>query len=212
MAATDFPHVFHTQEFTMSSPISYIRKFIRFFPLLPFRRQSGGFFYKSYDFFSLFSVIVRCYYESAYETEVGAMKNIEKSSEKPVSISENLNIIYSNMQITRIETNPGTGLLTITGAFAQREAQKILYENVFFSQIDQSDVGERIAIAIELTPDELRGADRKILADRLIKDCGLTHVDTLDEIARRGYRFFAHYIVNQEERVIIAKGLSVRGC
>ena len=140
------------------------------------------------------------------------MKNIEKCSEKPVSISENLNIIYSNMQITRVETDPGTGLLTITGAFAQREAQKILYESVLYSQIDRSAVGERIAIAIELTPDELRGTDRRTLAARLIKDCGLTHVDALDEIARRGYRFFAHYIVNQEERVIIAKGLSVRGC
>ena len=148
-------------------------------------------------------------YRTVHETEVGAIESITKGGDKPVSNIENLDIIYSNMQITRIETNPETGMLTITGAYAQREAQKILYEGVLFSQIDQNAVGERIAIAIALTPDELRTADRRTLAARLIKDCGLTHADVIDEIDRRGYRFFAHYIVNQEERIIIAKGLSI---
>ena len=135
--------------------------------------------------------------------EVGDIKSGDTST------ADNLNVIYSNVEIIRVETEPETGLLSIMSAYADSYEQRIVYENVLYSQIDQSAVGKRIAIVSELTPGDLRNVNRQALASRLIKECDLSNTDALDEMAKRGYRFFTHYIVNEDELIIIAKKLAV---
>jgi hypothetical protein len=116
-------------------------------------------------------------------------------------------VLYGNARIRRVENDPLSGTLTITAVCAEGEEQKAVYQDVLYSQADPKAEGKHIAIVVELTPDELRDSKHLRPAARLQSDLGLVSLDALDEMNRRGYRLFCHFIAQREDLLVVAKGL-----
>ena len=119
------------------------------------------------------------------------------------------NFLYGNVRVRRVERNQAAGALIIRAVYAEREEQEIVYSDVLYSQISKSVEGERIAMAVELMPDEYRGAKHESSSVRFQKDCNLQNLDSLEEMTRRGYRLFVHYIGERDECIVIAKSLRI---
>ena len=120
-----------------------------------------------------------------------------------------LNVLYGNGRVRCVQTHPLNGTLVIKTVCFEGEEQTALYQQVLYSQIDQAAEGKRMAIAVELTPEELRGGKHRQLIKRFQADCGLENMDVVEEMILRGYRFFAHYIGASDELLIVAKGLQI---
>lgn len=118
------------------------------------------------------------------------------------------NLLYSNVRIRHVDQDPAAGTLLIRAVYAEREEQKILYDGVLYSQIDKAVEGKRMALAVEIMPEECRGEKHQAAIARFRKDCGLQSFDSIGEISRRGYRLFVHYIEAMEDCIVIAKNLS----
>jgi len=118
------------------------------------------------------------------------------------------NYLYGNVRIRRIEPDLAAGALMVRAVYAESQEQKIYYYNVLYSQLDKTVEGNRIALTVEITPEEYRGAKHQISALRFQKDCGLQNLNSLEEMARRGYRLFMHYAGERDEYIVIAKSLS----
>jgi hypothetical protein len=116
---------------------------------------------------------------------------------------------YSNVRVRRISMNHASGILVVRAVYAEREEQKILYEGVLYSQLDQSAQGKHISLVVELSPDEYRDARHQTSAARFKNDCRLNNLDALEEISSRGYRLFSHYIGKSENSIVIAKNLVI---
>ena len=124
-------------------------------------------------------------------------------------IRDSFDVLFGNVRLQRVETDPLTGTLTLRAACAEGGEQKILYEGVLYSQIGSGSEGKRIAIAVELTPDELRGDRHQFPAARFRTDCGLRDLDVLEELNRCGYRLFSHFVGVHDELIVVARGLLV---
>jgi hypothetical protein len=118
-------------------------------------------------------------------------------------------VLCGNIYVNRVETVPISSSLSIKSDCIGGLEERLMYSDVLYSQIDEDLEGERIAIVFELTADEFRDTDQGVPAARFLRECGLDNTDTLEEISKRGYRFFSHYIVNRGERVVIAKGFKM---
>ena len=126
-----------------------------------------------------------------------------------MSNHDGFGVLYGNVRVRSVETNPLTGTLTLKAAYAEGQEQKIQYEGVLYSQIDADTEGRRVAIVTELTPEELRGEKHQSMAARFQADCGLNSLDAVEEMNRRGYRLFSHFVGKSDELIVVAKGLQV---
>ena len=118
-------------------------------------------------------------------------------------------VLFCYVLISRVENNEAKGTLTITALSGERERQKIVYQNVLYSQIGKESEGKRIAIAEELTPEELRSNRHRAAAQRFIDDCSLKNLNTLEKMMERGYHFYTHYIGEKYENIVVAKSLCI---
>lgn len=116
-------------------------------------------------------------------------------------------LLYSNVRVRGVAPDIAAGALTVKVVYAEREEQKMLYDGVLYSQLDESSVGKLIALAMELIPDEYRGGKHMASAKKFQQDCNLKNLNALDEMVRQGYRIFTHYIGDQDEYIVIAKKL-----
>jgi hypothetical protein len=114
------------------------------------------------------------------------------------------------MRVRHVESDQVTGTLLVKGAYADREEQKMLYNGVFYSQIDKSTEGKHIVLVEELLPEEFRDVKHQASIRRLQNDCNMQNLDSLDEMVRNGYRLFAHYAGKRDEYIVIARGLSIQ--
>ena len=120
-----------------------------------------------------------------------------------------LDVLYGNMRIRRVEADPLAGTLIVRAVCVEGEEQTALYQDVLYSQLDPNAEGKRIAIVVELTPDELRGGKHQSPAARFQRDCELDNMDAVEEMSRRGYRLFLHFVGQSDEFLVVAKGLRV---
>ena len=123
--------------------------------------------------------------------------------------SNSCDYLYGNVRVGSVIRDVASGALTIKVVCAEREEQKMHYENVLYSQLDDAVEGNLVAIAMELTPDEYRDAKHKVSAKLFREDCSLNSLDPLDEMIRQGYRIFTHYVGEHDELIIIAKRLII---
>ena len=117
--------------------------------------------------------------------------------------------LYSNVRVGSVAPDPASGELSVKVIFAEREVHSMLYEGVLYSQLNENAEGKRIALAIELSPDEYRNAKHRASSRSFQEECRLNGLDSLDEMIRRGYRIFTHYVGDQDECVVIAKRLNI---
>lgn len=82
--------------------------------------------------------------------------------------------------------------------------QDIVYEGMFYSQLDESSAGLIIDSVAELTPDELKLPEHESAAARLYADCGADDY-FLRDMYRRGNRLFTHRARGGGEYIVLAK-------
>lgn len=127
----------------------------------------------------------------------------------PHEIHNNGDLLYSNVRVSSVAPDLASGTLTVKVICAEREEQRMHYDGVLYSQLDQSSEGKLIALAMELTPNEYRNGKHTSSAASFQKDCGLKDFNALDEMVRQGYRIFTHYAGDQDEYIVIAKRLLI---
>jgi hypothetical protein len=114
-------------------------------------------------------------------------------------------VLCGNIYVNSVENISISSSLSIKSEIIGGVEEQLLYSDVLYSQIDGNLGGERIAVVSELSAGEFCAVDNGVPAARFLRECGFESIDTLDEISKRGYRFFSHYIVNRGVRVVIAK-------
>ena len=127
----------------------------------------------------------------------------------PHELQNSGDLLYSNVRVSSVAPDIAAGTLTVKIIYAEREEQKLLYDEVLYSQLGKDAEGKRIALAMELTPDDYREGKHSKSAVIFQKECKLKDLSPLDEMIRQGYRIFTHYVGEQDEYVVIAKRLLI---
>ena len=84
--------------------------------------------------------------------------------------------------------------------------QEIVYEGMFYSQLDETAVGESVVLVVELAPQQL-WQQHSSAARRLCEDCGASQV-FLQEMLLRGNHLYFHKTVSDKEYLVLAKRLA----
>jgi hypothetical protein len=112
----------------------------------------------------------------------------------------NAGVIYRDAIILSV-TREGSGL-RLRGLRSDGYRLDVFYEDVLYSQIDETSVNSRVSLVKELSFDEFLEPRREI------PDLGQ---DSLDRVARRECRVYAHYSDggDLDARIILASGVRV---
>ncbi|MDR1559821.1 MAG: hypothetical protein LBS84_09030 [Clostridiales bacterium] len=116
-------------------------------------------------------------------------------------------MLYGNVRIRKIRNTANGDGLRIKVLYAEREYQDIYYDDVFFSQIDESCLGLDILYAEEVTVTEML-AKRYDCVTRFIMSNGKGDA-VLSELKDTGFRFFINYLSRRQEYLVVAKSVFV---
>ncbi|WP_027398410.1 hypothetical protein [Anaerovorax odorimutans] len=114
-------------------------------------------------------------------------------------------IYYANARLMRVVSDEVSGDLRIRVVFDEREEREIVYEGMYYSQIDESNVGLVITLATEITPTQLIEPEYRQAAARLYDECGADEV-FLKDMIKRGSRLFIHH-TDKGGYLVLAKRL-----
>jgi hypothetical protein len=98
-----------------------------------------------------------------------------------------------------------SGDLRIRAVFDEREEQKLIYEGMYYSQLDESSVGVVVTLASEITPAQLMEPEYRHTAARLYDECGVDDAFLWD-MHKRGSRLFIHH-TDKGSYLVLAKRL-----
>jgi len=101
-------------------------------------------------------------------------------------------IFYANARLKQIVADEVSGDLRIRAVFDEREERELVYEGMYYSQLDESCVGLVITLAAEITQTQLTEPEYRQAADRLYDECGMDDV-FLQDMLKRGSRLFIHH-------------------
>jgi hypothetical protein len=118
--------------------------------------------------------------------------------------------LYSNVRVRSVTPDTESGMLTLKVIYAEREEQRVIFDEVIYSQLGKNAEGRHILLAIELMPDEYRDAKHRTSAAQFLNDCKLKDLSSLEEIVKLGYRILTHYVGDQDEYVVVAKKLEIK--
>lgn len=114
-------------------------------------------------------------------------------------------VYYANARLIQVVSDEVSGDLRIQAVFAEREEQELVYEGMYYSQLDESSVGIVITLAAEITPAQLIEPEYRQAAARLYDECGADDA-FLREMHRRGSRLFIHH-TDKGGYLVLAKRL-----
>lgn len=106
------------------------------------------------------------------------------------------------MQVVSDEVS---GDLRIRAVFDEREEREFVYEGMYYSQLDESNVGLVITLAAEITPTQLVEPAYRQAAARLYDECGADD-GFLEDMLKRGSRLFIHH-TDKGAYLVLAKRL-----
>lgn len=112
-------------------------------------------------------------------------------------------VYYANARVKQVITDEISGTLRIWAILDEREEQEMVYEGMYYSQIDESSVGMIVNIAAEITPAQLLEPEYRQAAARLYEECGVDD-DFLWSMHRRGNRLYIHF-TDRGQRLVLAK-------
>lgn len=116
--------------------------------------------------------------------------------------------LYGNVQLRRVRLDPDSATLTLGVLYVGREELEVVYKDVVYSQFGRSNEGERISVAEELSLPALEAEAHRETLDALRTDTGWGG-RRLEELAARGYRFFAHRTGGRDESIVVARELLI---
>ena len=121
----------------------------------------------------------------------------------------NAGIIYRDVIILNVR-RAGNGL-HLRGLHSGRYRLDVFYEDVLYSQIDETNVNRRISLVEELSFDEFFELRHNKGRNRMLNEIPNRYQDLLDMFSRRECRIYAHYCDGREldERIILASGVRV---
>lgn len=98
-----------------------------------------------------------------------------------------------------------SGELRIRAVFDEREERELVYEGMYYSQLDESNVGFVVTLAAEITPMELAEPEYGQAAAQLYDECGVDDA-FLKDMLRRENRLFVHH-TDKGRYLVLAKRL-----
>lgn len=121
----------------------------------------------------------------------------------------NAGIVYRDVVILNV-TREGSGL-HLRGLHSGRYRLDVFYEDVPYSQIDETDVNLRISLVEELSFDEFFELRHNRGRNRMLSEIPDRYKDLIDKFSRKECRIYAHYCDGREmdERIILASGVRV---
>lgn len=101
-------------------------------------------------------------------------------------------VYYANARLKQVVSDEVSGDLRIRAVFDERVEQELVYEGMYYSQLDESSVGLMITLAAEITPEQISEQEYRQAAARLYDECGADEAFLWD-MHRRGSRLFIHH-------------------
>jgi hypothetical protein len=114
----------------------------------------------------------------------------------------------------------GNGNLRLWGIHGKRYYLDILYEDVLYSQINETNVRLHISLVEELTLDELSELRHNMGRNRMLREVPERFMGIIDALSREEYRIYAHYTIKEnpdrtkvstEERLVLARRVRIEG-
>lgn len=113
-------------------------------------------------------------------------------------------IRYIAARIARVTSDEAGGELLVRAVIDGSSDKEIVYEGMYYSQLDESAEGLTITLVTEITPEELKQPKHQAAAARLYDDCGADD-KFIRDMYRRGNRLYVHYTENGGEYIVLAK-------
>ena len=114
-------------------------------------------------------------------------------------------VYYANARLKQVVSDEVGGDLRIRAVLDEREEQELVYEGMYYSQLDESNVGLVITLAAEITPAQLIEPEYRQAAARFYDECGADDA-FLRDMHRRGSRLFIHH-TDKGGYLVLAKHL-----
>ena len=112
---------------------------------------------------------------------------------------------YANARLKQVVSDEVSGDLRIRVVFDEREEWELVYEGMYYSQIDESSVGFVVILAAEITPAQLLEPEYRQAAARFYDECGADDA-FLRDMHKRGSRLFIHH-TDKGGYLVLAKRL-----
>jgi hypothetical protein len=112
--------------------------------------------------------------------------------------------LYAAAKLLRIAPDEAGGELLIRAVFDGREKRDIIYEGVFYSQLDESSAGLTVTLVNEITYTQLKQPRYRQAEARLYDDCGADDA-FLRDMCRRGSHLYVHHTEDGGEYIVLAK-------
>lgn len=117
------------------------------------------------------------------------------------------NMLFGNVKAKNISLNAAEGILQIQAIYDQREHVRIVYNEVYYSELNDNMNGIVITMAKQLKLDEIQSYRNAAVLMRLLSNCGTKDSSFLKELYKKGYYFFMHYASSYDEYLIVAKSI-----
>jgi len=114
-------------------------------------------------------------------------------------------VYYANARLKQVVSDEVSGDLRIRAVFDEREERGLVYEGMYYSQLNESNVGLVVTLAAEITPAQLLEPEYRQAAARLYDECGADDV-FLRDMHKRGSRLFIHH-TDKDGYLVLAKRL-----
>ena len=114
-------------------------------------------------------------------------------------------VYYANARLIQVAADEVSGDLRIRAVFDEREEQELVYEGMYYSQLDESSAGLVITLAAEITLAQLIEPEYRQAAARLYEECGADDA-FLRDMHKRGNRLFIHH-TDKGGYLVLAKRL-----
>jgi len=114
-------------------------------------------------------------------------------------------VYYANARLKQVVSDEVSGDLRIRAVFDEREEGELIYEGMYYSQLDESSVGLVITLAAEITQTQLAEPKYRQAADRLYDECGADDA-FIGDMLKRGSRLFIHH-TDKGGYIVLAKRL-----
>jgi hypothetical protein len=107
--------------------------------------------------------------------------------------------------LKQVVSDEVSGNLRIRAVFEEREERELVYEGMYYSQLDGNSVGLVVTLAAEITPELLIEPEYRQAAARLYDECGADDAFLRDK-HKRGSRLFIHH-TDKGRYLVLAKCL-----
>lgn len=118
-------------------------------------------------------------------------------------------MMYGNLLVKQVSADTVGGVLRIRALYDEREYRNILYEDVFYSQIDERAAGLWISLAEQISLADYRRTGQRDAVAALLTECGAGSEVFLSRLSSRGYSLFVHYAGKASELLVVAKQLTI---